>query len=419
MLSEKPLPSRSLGVEGMLGMLGLSILLVAAVIWTATGPRAEKTDFAFTYMGATILHRGQADRLYDRDFQVQTRESLFVDPNPLLYQHPPFEAFLLSPLAKYPFRTVYLIWGLIGVVAWVLTLFALRPYCQWPQQDLAYICLWPLFAPLGVSLFQGQSSLLVLAFVSAGFVLLQKAKNFPAGLCFGLALFKPQVAVPLLLIFLLRKRWAVVAGGAVTGAVLGRLSVMAVGFRGLKQYASFLLNISSTPRDLSSGSAVDMGSIHGFLFAVLGHLIGPSAVSLTAVALSLLLLWFVAKRWGDKTGNLNLGFAAAVAASLAAGDHMFTHDFSPLMLALLLVGAQVSASEPVPGEERQIRRGLKFLLVFFWCFPIYFVLVAWHCLFLLAPLLVLFAMLALVVAKPRGQVVPANIVSASMVSNRY
>src|SRR5690349_16247460 len=106
MHSENPLPRhRNLGAEGIFGLLGLSILLAAAVVWTARGPRAEKTDFAFTYMGATIFHRGEAQRLYERDFQVQTRESLFVDPNPLLYQHPPFEAFLLSPLAKYPFRT--------------------------------------------------------------------------------------------------------------------------------------------------------------------------------------------------------------------------------------------------------------------------------------------------------------------------
>src|SRR5215471_8811802 len=175
---EKSLPtSESLGVEGMLGLLGLAILLIAAVVWSARGPRAEKTDFAFTYMGATILHREEAARLYDRDFQVQTRESLFVDPNPLLYQHPPFEALLLSPLARYPFRTAYLIWGVLNVVAWVLTVLALRPCCHWPRQDLAYICLWPLFAPLGVSLFQGQSSLLVLAFVAGGFLLLRKDRD--------------------------------------------------------------------------------------------------------------------------------------------------------------------------------------------------------------------------------------------------
>ena len=406
--------STNLGVEGMFGLVGLTILLVAAVVWTARGPRTEKTDFAFTYMGATILHSGQAERLYDRDFQVQTRDALFVDPNPLLYQHPPFEAFLLSPLAAYSFRTVYLIWGLIGVVAWVLTLFALRPYCHWPQQDLAYICLWPLFAPLGVSLFQGQSSLLVLAFIAAGFVLLKKGKEFPAGLCFGLAMFKPQVALPLLLVFLFGKRWAVVAGGAVTSSVLVGLSVVAVGFRGLEQYASFLLNISRTPRDLSSGSAVDMGSIHGFLFAVVGRVIRPSAVSLISVVLSLMLLSFVAKRWKNQSQNLDLGFAAAVAASLVAGDHMFTHDFGPLMLAILLVGAQVFANGPIPGETRAVRRGLKSLLAFFWCFPIYFVLVAWHSLFLLAPLLVLFGVLVLLLANEAEGLMPAGTASASM-----
>jgi hypothetical protein len=338
---------------------------------------------------------------------------MFVNPNPLLYQHPPFEALLLSPLAKYPFRTAYLIWGLLSVAAWLLTLFALRPYCQWPQQDLAYICLWTLFAPLGVALFQGQSSLLVTAFIAAGFLILKNRKELPAGICFGLALFKPQVAVPLLLVFLIRKRWVVVAGGVVTSMMLGLLSVLAVGFRGLEQYASFLLNISRTPRDLSSGSAVDMGSLHGVLFAVLGRMIRPGAVSLISVVLSLMLIWFVAKRWGDQSRDLDLGFAAALAASLAAGDHMFTHDFSPLMLALLLVAGRLFDNRPLPGERGGIRRALKIVLAFFWSFPIYFVLVAWHCLFLLAPVLVVFVVLVIALAKNGERRISANTAFAS------
>jgi len=393
MHSERPLPtSASLGVEGMLGLLGLAILLIAAVVWSARGPRAEKTDFAFTYLGATILHQGQATRLYDRDFQVRTRELLFVDPNPLLYQHPPFEALLLSPLARYSFRTAYLIWGLLNVIAWVLTVLALRPYCHWPQQDLAYIWLWPLFAPLGVSLFQGQSSLLVLGFITAGFLLLKKAREFPAGLCFGLTLLKPQVAAPLLLVFFFRKRWGVVAGSMVAGIMLGLLSVAAVGFRGLEQYASFLVNISRTPRDLSSGAAVDMGSIHGFLFALLGRFIHPSLIALLSIALSVLLVWFVARHWPE-LHHFDLGFASAIAAALVAGDHMFTHDFSPLVLALFLVGAYLSTTRL--GDTGTSRLALKSVLLFFWLFPIYFVLVAFHCLFLLAPFLVLFAILVL------------------------
>src|SRR5438045_606502 len=145
--------------EATMGLLAAAILLVGAVLWSSRGPNVEKTDFSLTYVGARIVHEGLGSRLYDINFQKQIRDSLFEHPNPLFFEHPPFEAFLLSPLGAIPFRSAYMIWGLFNALVWLTMMFLLRPWLPWPREDLGYICLWFLFAPVGVAIFQGQSSI--------------------------------------------------------------------------------------------------------------------------------------------------------------------------------------------------------------------------------------------------------------------
>ena len=107
---------------------------------------------------ATIVHHGMGHDLYNTALQKQVRDSLFQHPVPLFFEHPPFEALLLSPLASYSFRTAYLIWGLMNATIWLGSIFALRQYLHWPGETLGYVILWLVFAPLWVALYQGQSS---------------------------------------------------------------------------------------------------------------------------------------------------------------------------------------------------------------------------------------------------------------------
>ena len=96
---------------------------------------------------------------------------------------------------------------------------------------------------------------------------------------------------------------------------------------------------------------------------------------------------------GESVYSDSLMFAAALAASLVAGSHMFTHDFSPLILAMFLGAASSSGSA---GKALVWPRfAMSISLVLFWAFPVYFLFVAWHCLFLLCPVLVLFTWAAL------------------------
>jgi hypothetical protein len=385
--------------ESTLALLASAVLLVGAVLWGARGPLTEKTDFSLTYVGARIVYQGQGARLYDLGKQKEVRDSLFQHPNPLVFEHPPFEALFLSPLAGLPYRTAYLVWGLANVLVWLSLPVLLRPYTPAPRDALTYLALWLLFAPLGVALFQGQSSLFLLLLFAVEFVQLKRGRELPAGIWLGLGLFKFQFVLPFALIFLLRAKWKFLAGFTISAAVLGVLSWIAVGWVGLFQYVHLLLAVGANPQNLSYGAAVDMPTLHGFAHAVLGRIASPAVISGVVAISSLVLIVFMAWRWRQQDAkpegcSFDLMFAAALTVSLMTGVHMFTHDFSPLMLALLLVCAHLSGK-----TRRGLRTILGAALAIFWFPPVYFALVTWHCLYLMFPLLLAFTLAAIALSR--------------------
>src|SRR5947199_2283164 len=178
--------------DGTLSLLAAGIVLVGAVVWSSQQTSVEKTDCALTYMGATLVHSGQGAQLYNTELQEQSLHLLFNNPNPLFFEHPPFEALLFSPLAALPFRVAYLVWGLLNATVWLLLIILLRPYLPSPNDAVGYVCLWLIFAPLVVALYQGQSSIILLALFAIAFVQLKIQKQLSAGLALGLGLFKFQ-----------------------------------------------------------------------------------------------------------------------------------------------------------------------------------------------------------------------------------
>ena len=399
-----PPPKLQLGFSenGML-VVGAAVLMAAAVFWTARGPFLEKTDFTFTYLGARLVLQGDGARLYDLSEQRKLAASLFQHPNPLIYEHPPFEALVFAPLATLPYRTAYVIWGLINAVISLLALYLVRPYAPFPRSQGGYLAAWVFFAPLCVALCEGQSSLALLLLYILTFVNLRRGRDLMAGVFLGLGLFKFQFVLPFALILLLRRKWRFAGGFALSAALLSAMSLIPAGWRGVSNYLSLLLQISRHPAHVSFGSAVDMPTIQGFVYAILHRGVSSTAISLIVALASVVLIGLTAWCWGqvDRISNSDSGFdlmfAGAVAVSLMTGFHMFTHDFSPLLLAMLLVLAHF------PGEDRRRpRQLLKATLGIFWAWPIYFVLVAWHSLYLMLPVLLAFAMVAIRLATTQG-----------------
>lgn len=380
-----------LSLESVVAFVAAATFLLAAVLYTSHGRRIEQTDFTLTYMAGRIVHDGRGASLYDVAEQERMRTALFQRANPLVYEHPPFEALMFAPLSTLDYQTAYMVWGLLNATVWLCLPYLLRPYAPVPREPLGYLALWFLFAPLAVALFQGQSSLVLLLLYALCYISLKNQRSFLAGFLLGCGLFKFQFVLPFALIFLLRKQWKFLAGFAFSGVLLGLVSLRAVGWHGIIGYARLLLNVTQHPRNAHMGAAVDMPTLRGFVYALLSGRVAPGVLSSTVAILSIGVIVFVARRWPPgKDGNTDAlfdrMFAASIAVSLMTGFHMFTHDFSPLMLAVLLAAAHL----PPAGLQR---RTLIASMVIFFCPFVYFPLVAWHSLYLMFVVLLAFMLL--------------------------
>jgi hypothetical protein len=372
-------------VELAVAWLAAATVIFGAVIWADHSATIEMTDFSVTYIGARIVHEGRGSKLYDLTEQQQTKASLLSHAQPLIFEHPPFEALLLSPLGGLQYKTAYLVWGLLNAVVWLYLPYLLRPYARTPNSDVAYLALWLLFPPLGIALYQGQSSLLLLLVFAIALVCLKNGREFRSGLWLGLGLFKFQFAIPLALIFLVRRRWGVIRGFTVSAIALGVLSFLAVGYQGMVGYVRLLLNVAGNPHNFSYGKATDMATLQAFCNVILGTVLNPAIIHFIVAAGSVALIVFAAKQWSRAEvthAGFDLFFATSVVVALITGVHMFAHDLSPLAMAIFLVLPHLN--NYAPHKWRAVWLGCVVLL---WIPPVYIVAIARHQLYLLLPVL--------------------------------
>ena len=386
------------GIENAVLLVAASLLLSGAVLWSVRGSNVEKTDFSVTYVGAWMVSHGRGAHLYDLQEQAKVKAAHFTRAEPLIYEHPPFEAFFLAPLARLPYRMAYLIWGFFNVIIWVGLPCILRFYLPVPRDPLAYFTLWLLFAPLDIALYQGQSSLVLLLLYALAYIELKRGRDFRGGLILGLGLFKFQFVLPFALVFLLRRKLKFVKGFALSAAFLGTISWIAVGWSGMYGYANLLLTAASHPENLSFGRATDMATIYAFLHAVLGQHVSQMSLTVMVGLVSAFLVLLATWQWNrqerePKERSFDLTFAMTVIVSLATGLHMFAHDMSPLVLALLLVAAHF----PKP-ERAGLRLALGTLLALFWIPPLYITLIAFHATYLWCGALLIFGLCTLMLA---------------------
>lgn len=193
-------------------------------------------DFVAFYSASQIVSRGYATGVYDHAYMEKTQHELVGDTDVgfLAFMYPPTYLLIVWPLSSVGYFPALTLWLAVPLGA---LLIALYRGIAIPPVALLLVVTAP---SVGQALFAGQNGLLFAALVTAG-AILQDRRPFLAGIFFGLATAKPQLAVILFPALLSGRRWKILLAACGTIVAMIGLATLAFGAEIWSAYASMPL----------------------------------------------------------------------------------------------------------------------------------------------------------------------------------
>jgi len=329
-------------------------------------------DFSIFYTAGQILHQGRGTELYNEALQESVQGSFAAAVSEqgeiLPYNHPPFEAVVFRPLARFSYLTSYKIWMAINCFMVVVATLVLRRNLPGVLGE-APQWLWVLagfgFPPIGFALIQGQDSIWILLCYCMAFGAMRKDHDGWAGVWLGLALCKFHFVMPFLLAPLLQRRWKLIGAFLATGAALVGVAFWAVGVAGVLEYPRYAWWTDHTAQFSWNVTHAITPNLRGALLTPLPATWWPVG-EVVVVAVSVVLMAWACYLWlraGEMWDWRALAFAANLAATELVSYHAGAQDLSMLFLAVLvLLAFWMSRNDLSAVRTRWIRRlvGLLF-----------------------------------------------------------
>lgn len=283
-----------------------------------------QADFRVLYTAGYMVRTGETRDLYNYPAVRAVQSQVIADDGAAVpFIHPAYETLLFVPLSLLSYRAAYLLWVAVNCCLLIVISRFLRLSVGALVNLLPWLpfALVPSFFPISFALMQGQDSILLL------FVLLLTYRciadhEFAAGLVLGFGMFRFQVLLPILLLFLWWRAWKFLLGCLLSTCGVSALSIAIAGMAGQVQYLHLLQSLAALPYlELTNR----MTNIRGVVTALGG------GVALTAL-LSASIVVVVAIR--SKAG-LEERFLISVSVSSLVAYHFFLHDFCILLLPLM------------------------------------------------------------------------------------
>lgn len=307
-------------------------LLPSTVVYGARGA----ADFSIFYTGATIVKHGLGTHLYDLGVQAHFH-SPFYRTHPLPYNHLAYELLIFLPFASLTFTQAFWLWNAINVLMVAISSALVSPYLRNLFRPTALLTFFAVMAfyPTMTAFAGGQDSILLLLIFSAVYVLLKSGKDVAAGFVLALGLFKFPLVLPFVVAFLLRKQWAFVRGFVLGALLVVAASIAITGFGGVIDYFR-LMNLLARHPEVGYIAPGQMPDARGFLFALFPYGTLIQGVVAAAIAIGwIALATFAYPR--ERAIEFDAWFGLNLFVTAVASPHLYRHDLTPLILALLLV----------------------------------------------------------------------------------
>src|SRR5215468_9400265 len=198
-------------------LLWVQVFVLGRSVWNVP---SDRFDFRIFYTAGYMARAGHAVEVNDQGRSRMFADQLVspADGGALPFNHPSFEALLFVPLSFFRYATAYRLMVLVNFGLCACCFAVLWPYLR-HLQDLWRYLPFALFAcsfPVAVTFIQGQDSLLLTLILAASAV---QADELSSGFLLSLGMFKFHFVLPVVLLFLLWRKWRFVKGFAV-GAIL-------------------------------------------------------------------------------------------------------------------------------------------------------------------------------------------------------
>jgi Glycosyltransferase family 87 len=288
---------------------------------------AFTSDLRVFYTPGYMLRTGQRSEIYDFSAIRRNQSKVIArDDNAVPFLHPAYEGLIFIPLSLLPYRTAYLAWAVFNLIVLTIIFVLLRPFLK----EISSVApAWVVpglllgFMPIAFTIIEGQDSLLLLLVL----VMVHRRVNsdeMGAGVLLSLGMFRFQILLPIVALFLFWRRLRFVIGWLAGSIALLGLSAGITGIQAQLQYIRVLQAMSK----VSLWELIRRMPNMRALFAVIGVGAVPLAIASAAV-------FSLALATGFRQ-NTRQKLLLAICVSVLVPYYLFFHDLSILALPILL-----------------------------------------------------------------------------------
>jgi hypothetical protein len=329
-------------------LLVLIVLFNVKLLWITRDNILEGYgDFASFYASALIVREGRGNELYNYDTQREIQRPLFptveTREDALPYVHMAYETLIYVPLTFLSYSKAVGLWMFINLFMLVIVSVCVPFYFPFQKKTLRISFLLSMLAsfPVLVTLIQGQDCIILLLLYSLAFICLKKDSPALAGCILAFGLFKFQLVLPFVGIFLLERQWKFISGFVAASIVPIITSLYIAGTEGTLEYLRFLLRFSQSPLGQFEIEPSKMPNIRGILYTVLSGLLSQRFLFIATVIGSIaIVVWAIRS---SRSASLEVRFALAMLVSLAVSYYLMVYDLALAVLPLFIMINQMSS----------------------------------------------------------------------------
>jgi hypothetical protein len=316
------------------------VLAHYAQVWAVVpASLAPTSDFAGTYVAATLIRTGDAAQIYDPAVESRTLVTggAPVSHDDIPFENPPAAAVVALPFSLLSAGAAWRAWSLLQLLFLGLALWLVARAAPWPASlsrlpRLAIVLVALAGFGTGLLLLEGQWDGVSALGLGLAYVAWRRGRPGVAGFALGFtaAIAKPQLVIGIAAFMLGRRDWRGI-GGALCGAALTVvIGFVAVGPHGLAAFVTAVATPHDSPTAEMQGSSGLFGSLLGEAPGVYFLSIGAGLAAAAAAGW----LGIIARRRRDL---FEPALCGAVALSLFASPHLLGHDLT--LLAPVMIGA--------------------------------------------------------------------------------